>query len=72
VIKVDSTCPGPASRSVSAIPKLPGSSRGGATGYSQKHPNPAAVVTASDVRARAYRSGWRSSSQPSATAGIRK
>ena len=46
VIKADSTCPGPASRSVSAIPKVPGSSRGGATGYSQKHPNPTAVVTA--------------------------
>jgi hypothetical protein len=57
---------------VSTNPKLAGSSRGGATGYSQKQTNATAVVTARAVRARAYRSGWRSSSQAKMAAGTRK
>jgi hypothetical protein len=58
--------------SVSMIPNRPGSSRGGATGNSQKARNATPVVTASAVRASRYRSGWRSASQISTAAGIRK
>jgi hypothetical protein len=54
LIKVLSKCPDPSgATSVSTIPKRAGSSRGGATGKSQKHANASPVVTASAVRARA-------------------
>ena len=54
------------------MPKWAGSSRGGATGNSQKTTNATAEVTTSAVRARPYWPGWRHSSQPPAIAGTRK
>jgi len=49
-----SKCPEPPGvTSVSRIPKRAGSSRGGATGKSQKQTNASPVITASAVRARA-------------------
>ena len=48
-----SKCPEPSGEtSVSWMPKLAGSSRGGATGKTQKQTNATAVITNSAVRAR--------------------
>jgi hypothetical protein len=54
LIRAPSACPaGLAMVSVSTMPNRAGSSRGGATGYSQKQANAIAVASASVVRALA-------------------